>query len=99
MRINAHLILNELNCNDVVTTIENELNDLSKFQKIKGDVTKNITKEMRREIDYLVDNDKLSSVDRTLIRGETEEGGLKQNPEFKPETLYAIVQNPFFIPR
>ena len=78
-----------LNYNDVVTTIENELNDPSKFQKIKGDVTKNITKEMRREIDYLVDNDKLSSIDRTLITGKTEEGRFKQNPEFKPETPYA----------
>ena len=44
---------------------------------------------MRREIDYLVDNDKLSSIDRTLITGKTEEGGFKQNPEFKPETPYA----------
>ena len=44
---------------------------------------------MRREIDYLVDNDKLSSIDRTLITGKTEEGRLKQNPEFKPETPYA----------
>ena len=36
-----------LNYNDVVTTIEDELNDPSKFQKIKVVVTKNITKEMR----------------------------------------------------
>ena len=63
------------------------------FQKIKGDITKNITKEMRREIDYLVDNDKLSSINKTLITGKTEEGGLKQNPEFKPATPYAY---PFY---
>ena len=36
-----------------------------------------------------MDNDKLSSIDRTLITGKTEEGGFKQNPEFKPETPYA----------
>ena len=36
-----------------------------------------------------MDDDKLSSIDRTLITGKTEEGRFKQNPEFKPEAPYA----------
>ena len=78
-----------MNYEDVQTAIKNELNNPVKFTKLKRSAEEQLThvrEEVRSLTIYLETRKKISSSDKTLITGLTENNHPKLAPEYQPES-------------
>ncbi len=81
-----------MNRNVVQETIENELLDRNKFEKLNLNATNQLSfvkNEVKSLTIYLEEKKVLSNRDKTLIAGLTENNRPKLAPEYQPESPYA----------
>ena len=81
-----------LNYQDVQTAVKNELSDADKFTKLERTADEQLTHvrdEVRSVAIYLEQRKKISSSDKTLITGLTDQNNPKLAPEYTPESPYA----------
>ena len=84
-----------MNYSDVVSTVEKELSDRSKYELISDkpdEHRENVTKQVREVVKKAEKEGLITAADREIITGLTDKLNMKHHPEFRPEdpTIYPL---------